>query len=201
MVNLKGKNDILNTTEVCKLLRVSRHNLWRGLSDKREAGKIYGKRVGHVWRIQRKEIYRYLNGIENKYIEEKIENDILNTKEVCKLLRITLPTLGKILSDKREAGKIYGRKFRQIWEIRRKEIYRYLNGIENKYIEEKIENDILNFSEVCKLLRISQPALDRILSNKRKAGKIYGRKFGREWRIQSKEIYRYLNKEDNSIRK
>ena len=129
MVKKKGKNDILNRKEACKLLRCALPTLNDGLSTKREAGKIYAKKVGCLWRIQRKDIYQYLNGVENKGFEDEvIEDDVLNREEACKLLRISMPSLEKILSEERVPGKIYGRKFKhQHWKIQRKEIYRYLN--------------------------------------------------------------------------
>lgn len=67
--------------------------------------------------------------------------------------------------------------------------------IDSKY--NFLKDDILNFDEVCKLLKITQLSLDKIISNKRVPGKIYGKKFGRAWKIQRKDVYRYLNEEDH----
>jgi len=132
MISSKDKiieNNILTTKEACKLLRISRSPLENRLSTKREPGKIYAKKVGGAWRFQKKDIYRYLNEVRFKYVEEKMEDDILNFSEVCKLLRISQPTLNRILCDRIEPGKIFGRKLGRgrIWRITRKEIYRYLN--------------------------------------------------------------------------
>ncbi|MBA7509694.1 hypothetical protein ES705_01658 [subsurface metagenome] len=67
--------------------------------------------------------------------------------------------------------------------------------IDSKY--NFLKDEILNFNEVCKLLKVSQPTLWRRLSNKRVPSKIYGKKFDRAWKIQRKDVYRYLNEEDH----
>ena len=126
-------------------------------------------------------------------------SDILSFKEVCKLLKITQPTFWRRLSDKRLPGKIYGKKVGGVWRIQRKDIYAYLNEEKRitKFNDFK-DNDILNFDEACKLLKITPPSLENIISNSIEPGKIYGKKVGRAWKIQRKDVYRYLNGEDNN---
>ena len=60
------------------------------------------------------------------------EGDVLNAKEVRKILKISEPTLRKILSQKREPGKIFGKKVGRSWKILREDVYRYLKEANNK---------------------------------------------------------------------
>lgn len=61
------------------------------------------------------------------------------------------------------------------------------------------EGDVLNAIEVRKILKISEPTLRRILSEKREPGKIFGKKVGRAWKILKEDVYRYLKEANNNI--
>jgi len=54
------------------------------------------------------------------------EGDVLNAVEVRNILKISVPTLKKILSQKREPGKIFAKKVGTRWKILREDVYRYL---------------------------------------------------------------------------
>ena len=60
------------------------------------------------------------------------------------------------------------------------------------------EGDVLNAIEVRKILKISEPTLRRILSEKRVPGKIFGKKVGRSWKILKEDIYKYLKEADSN---
>ena len=49
------------------------------------------------------------------------------------------------------------------------------------------------FDEVCKILKISRPTMDRILAQK----KIKGIKVGKRWRFQPKHLREYLDSNSN----
>ncbi|HID62595.1 MAG TPA: DNA-binding protein [Anaerolineae bacterium] len=53
--------EILTAEECAELLRVSMPTMYSMLSEKREPGKIFGRRVGREWRILRSEVIRFLS--------------------------------------------------------------------------------------------------------------------------------------------
>jgi hypothetical protein len=65
------------------------------------------------------------------------EGDVLNAKEVRKILKISEPTSRKILSQKREPGKIFGKKIGRCWKILREDVYRYLKEADNNIKKDK----------------------------------------------------------------
>ena len=60
------KDDILTINQAAQLLKVSPSTVYDLVSDEGAPGKIFAKKVGHSWRILRKEIYRYLNEENDK---------------------------------------------------------------------------------------------------------------------------------------
>ncbi|MHB8276043.1 MAG: helix-turn-helix domain-containing protein [Candidatus Humimicrobiaceae bacterium] len=63
------------------------------------------------------------------------------------------------------------------------------------------EGDVLNAIEVRRILKISEPTLRKILSQKREPGKIFGKKVGRSWKILREDVYRYLKEANNKNKK
>jgi len=67
MENSNYKDEYLTVKEFSKLLKVNKYTVYKLISEKREPGKIFAKRLGGSWRIPRKEIDRFFaNGKENK---------------------------------------------------------------------------------------------------------------------------------------
>jgi len=58
--------------------------------------------------------------------DEIKEGDVLNAIEVRKILKIAEPLFIKIISEKREPGKLFGKKVGRAWKILREDVYRYL---------------------------------------------------------------------------
>jgi excisionase family DNA binding protein len=62
MMDIPVENSEILTAEECaELLRVSKPTLYAMLSEKREPGKIFARRVGREWRILRSEVVRFLS--------------------------------------------------------------------------------------------------------------------------------------------
>lgn len=54
-------NDILTIDQAAELLKVGNRTVYNLLSDERQPGKIFAKKVGRTWRILRSEIERFLS--------------------------------------------------------------------------------------------------------------------------------------------
>jgi len=54
-------NDILTIDQAAELLKVGNRTIYKLLSDERQPGKIFAKKVGRTWRILRSEIERFLS--------------------------------------------------------------------------------------------------------------------------------------------
>ncbi|MHB8276180.1 MAG: helix-turn-helix domain-containing protein [Candidatus Humimicrobiaceae bacterium] len=55
-----SNNDILTIDQAAELLKVGNRTIYKLLSDERQPGKIFAKKVGRTWRILRSEIERFL---------------------------------------------------------------------------------------------------------------------------------------------
>ena len=56
-----SNNDILTIDQAAELLKVGNRTIYKLLSDERQPGKIFAKKVGRTWRILRPEIERFLS--------------------------------------------------------------------------------------------------------------------------------------------
>ena len=56
-----SNNDILTVDQAAELLKVGNRTIYKLLSDERQPGKIFAKKVGRTWRILRPEIERFLS--------------------------------------------------------------------------------------------------------------------------------------------
>jgi regulator of extracellular matrix RemA (YlzA/DUF370 family) len=65
------------------------------------------------------------------------EGDVLNGNEVRNILKISSPTLKKILSEEREPGKIFAKKIGRRWKVLREDVYRYLKEADNNIKKDK----------------------------------------------------------------
>ena len=63
--------------------------------------------------------------MENK---KSIENEFLTIKELSKLLKLNFMTVYKLISEKREPGKIFATKVGRSWRIKREEIDRFFSN-------------------------------------------------------------------------
>ena len=63
--------------------------------------------------------------MENK---KSIENEFLTIKELSKLLKLNFMTVYKLISEKREPGKIFAKKVGRSWRIKREEIDRFFSN-------------------------------------------------------------------------
>ncbi len=52
---------ILTIDQAAELLQVCSKTIYGYLSEKREPGKIYAKKIGRIWRIQEEDIIRFLS--------------------------------------------------------------------------------------------------------------------------------------------
>jgi len=56
-----SNNDILTIDQAAELLKVGNRTIYKLLSNERQPGKIFAKKVGRTWRILRPEIERFLS--------------------------------------------------------------------------------------------------------------------------------------------
>ena len=54
-------SDILTVDQAAELLKVGNRTIYKLLSDERQPGKIFAKKVGRTWRILRSEIEKFLS--------------------------------------------------------------------------------------------------------------------------------------------
>lgn len=59
------KDGILTISQVAKLLKVSSKTIYKLVCNKRIPGRIYARKVGLAWRIQRKDIHTFLDEESN----------------------------------------------------------------------------------------------------------------------------------------
>ena len=60
MIGNLEKKDILSLTECAQLLGISKRTMYSLISQEREPGKIFGRKVARKWRIHRNEVERFL---------------------------------------------------------------------------------------------------------------------------------------------
>jgi excisionase family DNA binding protein len=60
-VTVDSNNDILTVDQAAELLKVGNRTIYKLLSDERQPGKIFAKKVGRTWRVLRSEIERFLS--------------------------------------------------------------------------------------------------------------------------------------------
>ena len=60
-MTVDSNNDILTIDQAAELLKVGNRTVYNLLSDERQPGKIFAKKVGRTWRILRSEIERFLS--------------------------------------------------------------------------------------------------------------------------------------------
>lgn len=58
---LSQMDEILTAQECADMLKINIKTLYRVLSEEREPGKIFARKVGTKWRIKREEVMRYLS--------------------------------------------------------------------------------------------------------------------------------------------
>ena len=56
-----SKDDILTIEQCAELLKVSTRTVYDLVSNNKEPGKIFAKKVGRSWRILHREVERYLS--------------------------------------------------------------------------------------------------------------------------------------------
>jgi excisionase family DNA binding protein len=61
------------------------------------------------------------------------------------------------------------------------------------------KEQILTIDQTAELLQVSPRTIYDLISDKRKPGKIFGKKVGRSWRIKREEIDRFLTEESSSV--
>ena len=60
MIGSLEKKDILSLEECAELLGISKRTMYSLVSQEREPGKIFGRKVARKWRIHRNEIEKFL---------------------------------------------------------------------------------------------------------------------------------------------
>ncbi|MHB1347841.1 MAG: helix-turn-helix domain-containing protein [Thiobacillus sp.] len=73
-----SNNDILTIDQAAELLKVGNRTIYKLLSDERQPGKIFAKKIGRSWRILRSEIERFLSVGKGSSYQMKINQ---NTKK------------------------------------------------------------------------------------------------------------------------
>lgn len=67
-------------------------------------------------------------------------------------------------------------------------------------MEERVGVEIWTVEECAKFLKVSLNTMYRMVSEKREPKRIFARKIGRNWRISSREVMRFLEeKEDDGF--
>ncbi|MHB8276760.1 MAG: helix-turn-helix domain-containing protein [Candidatus Humimicrobiaceae bacterium] len=68
-INIENSNssddEFLTIKEVSKLLKLNQMSVYRLLSQKKEQGKIFAKKIIRSWGVKRKEIDRYFSNTNN----------------------------------------------------------------------------------------------------------------------------------------
>lgn len=54
------KKDILSLEECAQLLGISKRSMYSLISQEREPGKIFGRKIARKWRIHRNEVEKFL---------------------------------------------------------------------------------------------------------------------------------------------
>jgi len=60
MIGSLEKKDILSLEECAELLGISKRSMYSLVSQEREPGKIFGRKVARKWKIHRNEIEKFL---------------------------------------------------------------------------------------------------------------------------------------------